>query len=1046
LRNQGIFTTKRAAFVLSALITWAIGIDPAHAQTGTAVLTGVVVDNGSKKPLEGVAVTATSPSAQGEQIAVTDRAGVYRIPNLPPGEYALRFDRDGYYANERSGFTLRGDITVRINAGLARTDEAAESIKVVQKAATVDVGSSSTGANLNAEFVKRVPVSAPGSKGSAARSFESVAAAAPNAAADTFGTSISGSTSPENHYVLDGLGVNNPGFGTVGTPLSSEFVKEVNVVTAGYLPEYGRATGGILNVITKQGSNELHGNVFSFVSPGGLEGARKSVSVAGQTVQYAPQLSYIGDVGGDLGGPLLEDKLWFYLGFDVSNTRYSLERSLHISDAMGNVNPAAIPGTVQDYPANLRTVQGMAKLTWQVDPDNRLSFAAYGTPTTSGADGQYSINPGSGLPEIGTGSTPGTYGATATRRYSKPFDALLKWSSEFLDKRLVLDTMLGIHHQSDGTLAADGSSPGSRTGYGSLPGVLWRRGVPGMGIGPHQITDFESVPGNACVAPGGSTSTLCPVTSYYTGGPDKGVTSRLSNESHDRYHGSVILTYFLNGLGHHLIKAGVDTELTTFRDLKSFWLIQEAEDGKSFQDVYHFGILTGPDQAKYLNPITVKTKSLVVGGFLQDSWSVLDKAIVNLGVRYDAQYLYGSTGALAIALPNQWSPRLGLIYDPTQSGRAKVFVNYARYFENAPLALADVALAGEPHALRTLDAAVCKDPGNAANQQACNSDAPLLKVNGPENPNRKYATIGQGGAPVDPDIKPASTDEVVAGAEYELFPDARVGLTYTRRWVNRWIEDVSRDNMNTFFLANPGFGIAGDFPRARRNYDALTLYGMKAFSNNWLAQVSYTLSWLRGNMFGMFRPETGDLLPNYSSDWDLKYLMDTRDGPLTGDHRHVIKAFGSKDWALSPRHHIGTGIALSAQSGGPTNYIGSDPLHGPREAYILPRGSGERLPWLYNADVQVAYRVALSRTMTVSLTVDVFNVLNLQGTSGLDEVYTESDVYGIKGGTRASIEDAQGKTTLKTVTGGLAEKNPNFGKPNAYQSPRVFRFGVRGEF
>ena len=84
--------------------------------------------------------------------------------------------------------------------------------------------------------------------------------------------SISGTTSPENSFVIDGLSVNDPGFGILGTPLSVEFIQDVNVITGGYMPEYGRATGGVLNAVTKSGSNEFHGSVFGNWTPGALEG------------------------------------------------------------------------------------------------------------------------------------------------------------------------------------------------------------------------------------------------------------------------------------------------------------------------------------------------------------------------------------------------------------------------------------------------------------------------------------------------------------------------------------------------------------------------------------------------------------------------------------------------------------------------------------------------------------------------------------------------------------------------------------------------------
>ena len=87
----------------------------------------------------------------------------------------------------------------------------------------------------------------------------------------------------ENQYVVDGLSVNNTAYGIVGTPLTTEFVKEVNVIDGGYMPEYGRATGGYLDAVTKSGSNEFHGSVFGFITPGALEGPRTQVKRDGQS-------------------------------------------------------------------------------------------------------------------------------------------------------------------------------------------------------------------------------------------------------------------------------------------------------------------------------------------------------------------------------------------------------------------------------------------------------------------------------------------------------------------------------------------------------------------------------------------------------------------------------------------------------------------------------------------------------------------------------------------------------------------------------------------
>ncbi len=98
----------------------------------------------------------------------------------------------------------------------------------------------------------------------------------PTASADTYGVGFAGAQSPENAYILDGLNVTDPVYGTFGgnpvtqtaqPTLLTNFVQEIDVKTGGFQPEYGRATGGVLNVVTKSGSNEFHGSVFGNFTP-----------------------------------------------------------------------------------------------------------------------------------------------------------------------------------------------------------------------------------------------------------------------------------------------------------------------------------------------------------------------------------------------------------------------------------------------------------------------------------------------------------------------------------------------------------------------------------------------------------------------------------------------------------------------------------------------------------------------------------------------------------------------------------------------------------
>ncbi len=164
------------------------------------------------------------------------------------------------------------------------------------------------------------------------------------------------------------------------------------------------------------------------------------------------------------------------------------------------------------------------------------------------------------------------------------------------------------------------------------------------------------------------------------------------------------MTYLFQGLGHHVVKVGVSAEFTTYDHLKGHSggtnVIESAQGQLS--DAEHFGVLLGPDNPSFLEPFHIVTKSTAIaGGFIQDSWSILDKVTVNAGIRYDIQLMQAADGQVGLTMPNEWAPRIGVIYDPTQEGRAKLFANFARYYENIPLGLADGSLSGEPSVLAT---------------------------------------------------------------------------------------------------------------------------------------------------------------------------------------------------------------------------------------------------------------------------------------------------------------------------------------------------------
>jgi hypothetical protein len=1074
----------------------------ARAQAGAGVLTGTVADAQDRKPLADVVVTATSPDLQGEQVVVTDAQGYFRIPDLPSGTYSLRFEKDGYKNVSRDGVALSSGATLRANAELLPTTVTAEEVTVIAKAPTIDVGSTQQVSSITKDFTTRISVAAPTSKGGASRSIESVAEVVPGAKSDNFGVSIAGATSPENNYIVDGLNVGNPGNGIIGTPLSSEFVKEVNVISGGYMPEYGRVTGGTIEAITKSGSNEYHGDAFTYWAPGGLAGTAKVPPPGLGSVSVNTPLSYLGDVGADVGGPIVKDKLWFYVGLDASTENYDVDRYFYrIAPTAANqaavakwlnFNACNVPGGVvtpgappcptvesitgdgltgsngaQRNLATLQSLQVLGKLTWAIDQDNKVAFTFIASPNHTGGSNQFSVDPQQGGVQL-NGYPYGTFGSTAIQASAQSYDASIKWSSEFNNKRVLVDTTVGWHHQDESNYPVDGSrygdpNPGAII---NLPNVAWSRGYSPGASSYHSITEFENNPvlNRQCAMPmNGMTpmfpglNSLCPVTSYSTGGP-LGPNSLLFDHHFERWSAGSVLTYLLQAAGHHVVKAGFSFEFTTVTQTSGHaggTVLSESGDGTGIGVNEGYGVLRGPDNPLLVDPLRNTSTSLIAGGFLQDSWSVFDLVTLNIGLRYDTQQLYNNAGELALSLPDQWSPRLGVIYDPTQMGHAKIFANYARYYENVPLSLATDAEVGLPNLIPQYNVPSPSGPAPCQGNptltpkplQNCTSLPTAISQAGYQ-PSQKYGYYGGGIETPDPHTKPTTQDEIVAGGEYEVLKDARLGLSWQHRWFLRWLDDMSNDLTAQSFLGNPGYGWASTFPKAARDYDAVTLYLMKAFGDNWLAQASYTASYLRGNIQGQFMSASGStsvFLPNHNSSFDTKSFTINSYGPLPGDRTHEIKLFGAKDWLLDPHNRVSTGLSFRATSGTPTNYYGGDALYGGSGStnLLLPRGSGPRTPWVYDVDANLGYRLAVDKDKSIGVTIDCFNLINFQQQTAVTEQYIIGAVVGQQGGplTGARIKDNGSFRPIR-----LSDTNPNFGLPAGYQSPRYFRFGIRGTF
>ena len=881
-------------------------------------------------------------------------------------------------------------------------------------------------------------------------------------------------------YLVDGLNVGDPAYGLLASPLSVEFIDQVNVITGGYLPEYGKATGGVIDAVTKTGSNEFHGSAFFTISPGAKEGPHTLVQSNGSTVTYQTNLSSLRDFGATVGGPIIKDKLWFFVGVDFAFTRYQMPRTLSQftldksgnqivcqADAKGNL-PAGctsnsgfalttpIPNSTTNFYATGENIQVFTKLTYNINQDNHISLSFSALPNRSGGNGNFGIDNQLQSPQ---GGAAGTIGAITNQFVDESYDTVLKYTSSWDNKRWLLDATVGWHHQHDERQPDDGSTPGADTPgtLSGLPEVVYQKAGPS-----HSLTDFEHVPAGYCKFVNGQPT--CPVDQYFAGGP-----GFVNDALLDRYSGKVIVTRLIQGLGHHVIKAGGDVEYLHYDNKTAYTgnvAYQESSDGSYFLDARSYGNVSGPNQFGLANYYESNSRSISAGGFIQDSWSVMgpgsSRSMRRLPLRRPVRQrrwqappastcrangrpVSASCGTRRAkarqrsSVTSRASTRASRSTSPT--ARSRVNRGSRRFYNSGTTPLYGIQNGCNPVA-----------QGSASGNCSTNANRISNFLSGP---SAKGVNTSSDPEPIDPDLHAQSNDEWVVGGEYEIFEDATIGATYTHRYQNYIIEDMSNDEGNTYFIGNPGYGIAKDFPTATRNYDAVTLYFTKAFSHTWLAQASYTVSALRGNWAGLFRADTLQLDPNINSDFDLRSLLPNRTGPLNGDRTHQIKIFTAKDFKLPANWIIQLGGTFTGHSGEPTNYLGANLLYGPGEAYVLPRGSGPRLPWVFDFDGHIGGGYQINKDTNILIGMDVFNIFDFQQVTSIDENFTFQPVAPLSGGKPSDVAPCQGVTAqgkcplLDPSTGKAFPKenyNLNFQKPTSYQQPREFRFSMKVTF
>jgi hypothetical protein len=1025
----------RSIFIVVATLLAICGSAFAQSLT-TGAIQGVVKDEGTGEPVTGAVVTATS-GGSAPQGAITDFDGSYKITELPPGTYTVTFTYDKAKL-ERRGIEVGIDKVTNVFAALKANET------IVVKARPVQIRTTDTAhrTTMGRPELDSLPLPGP--------TFTSAIGGIGGAQNDGYGVAFSSSTSLENRYIVDGIDITGLTFGDVGTPVLNEFIEELEVVSGGYNAEYGRATGGIVNLVTRSGTNTLRGSIFGVLTPGFLTAESQRTPVNASSIDVTAQRDYTGHFGFELGGPIKKDHAWFYVGASPQYSRTTYVRTtkrqtdckkILEGGGLSTCQPENADGVPdidpntgffltddldhEDRPAVSRSYSLVGKLTLAPTARDRAQVSIIAIPSSSESPGLY------GLPQTGRRTT----GLTT--------DTAARWTSKFNDSKTEIEGVLSWHRSS-----SDG---------GSLDPTLDddpRQLLYGGNLGTWSKLGGETMATGAGCSDGGNGDpykliTNCPVNVPYSiGGP-----GALTRDREDRRAARVSL---VERFHHHEIKAGLDYEdnnkeaarlLSGGRAIDNFlgssvtvnrW-VELAAPGdmdprfdQTCTTPSTSGDITGGPRSfrcAYLSGHAGDPGTIVGGqtidwaAYLRDSWQIRPNLTLNAGVRYEEQlmryasHLRGTTdpltgnhlGSTAMTLRGNVAPRIGIIYDPTSQGRSKIYGHWGRFYESVPMDINDRSFGGEVNLRQVYDSKDCgpTDP----------------KIGGPDGTKcmgkpTSETLIGSSGVLVAPGIKAEYIDELIVGAEVSVIPDTVFGIHVQHRRMGRAIEDVSTDGANTYIIANPGEWSRDDeqaleqriaattdkqlrnrleheltlfrgirtFDKPVRDYDALEVAIRRKLPGGLYLDGSYTYSRTDGNYPGSVSYDNGQIDPNISSQYDLIELLANRRGRLPQDRPHSVKLDAYR--AFEVKGGILTvGSRVRAISGIPTNALAGHYLYGADESFLLPRGVLGRSDFEHAIDLHVGYRKKLSQTTSAELYVDVFNLYNRQAAFDVDNTY-----------------------------------------------------------
>ena len=969
----------------------------------------------------GATVVVKSKDTGLERQVTADASGRYSAGSLPVGQYTVTVQQDG-------GAVAQRDVQVVLGAGSevsfvpagAETTELDRIEVTASRAPVIDVSSTDTRRVFTADKLEKITVG---------RSIESVALLAPGVIqADSRYTgpgggataSFGGSAASENAFYINGYAVTNPLTNLGSTTLPFDGISQMQVITGGYGAEFGRATGGVVNIVTNRGSNEWKFGGLMTYSPSGMRATYRDIRYPdngtpndGLIYQKRSEKVVGGwTYGAYASGPLVKDRLFLYAAGEGAE-----------QDDDGVL---ARPGGTNGYQrSHYEIPRWLAKLDWYITDNHLVELTAVSDVTKQTVDYfSYDYTPEADEFTRGDVKTGGYF-------YKDGGELYIGKYTGYLSDNLTLTALYGQQKQDHIAVP-----------FGYDPNVVY-------------VSDSRSI--SDPVQRGNYAQLAFP-------------------DAYDETEGGRVDLEWR--IGDHGLRLGYDRQDSESRAGQVTsgpgyrWIYSSCGPGAAGEGIPGGGGAVCPggsgdyvSQYKFANGGTFNVEQWAY--YIEDRWQVTDQLLLTLGLRNENFRNFNADHQVYAEQTDQWAPRLGLSWDVMGDSSLKVFANAGRYHLAMPN---NVALRGAAGSLYTNEyfAFTGIDP-------VTGEPLGLTPLgDGPYSSNREYGQAPDPNSVTAKGLKSHFQDEFVIGFEKAFANNLTVGARYVHRDLKSAIDDMcdyrpaynwaiaqgmteemanqlgnelascrlfNPGEANTFML-DDGTGnlievpLTADelgFPKLKRMYQGIDFFVERPFDGTWYARVDYTLSRNYGNAEGQLKSDVGQGDVSQTMDWDHPELMEYANGYLPNDRRHYIKAYGF--YQLTPEWRFSA--TATFQSGRPKNCTGYYPQTPENEEFNtyyayggpyyhfcginsepVPRGTSGRLPWTNKLDLGVTYAPDFADNR-LQFSVDVFNVFDEQVEQSIVE-------YGENGGP------------------GVPYSSTN--RVLSYSSPRYVRFAMRYDF